>query len=81
MRRIILLTLGGLAFLIPSFPAAAQDVTVGPGGISVQPHRHYYDSDEWRARERQREYGRERHAQREMWRQRFYERHGYWPED
>ena len=74
------MTLGGLAFLSPGL-TTAQNVTIGPGGISVQPHRHYYNSDEWRAQQQRREYWRERQMQRDAWRQRFYERHGYWPED
>jgi hypothetical protein len=85
MKRILLLTLTGTGLLIPSLKA--QDVTIGPGGVTIERHqRHYYNSDEYRARQRQREYWRERRLQqerwdREGWQERFYERHGYWPPD
>jgi hypothetical protein len=63
MKRILLLTLGGIALLIPTLKA--QDISIAPGGVRVERHRNYYNSDEWQQRQRQREYWRERRTQQE----------------
>jgi hypothetical protein len=73
MKRILSLILSSAA-LILAFPPAlkAQDINIGPGGITIQRH-HRYSREDWeRERERQREL---------RWRQSFYERHGYYPDE
>jgi hypothetical protein len=73
MKRILPLILSSAAFIL-AFPPAlkAQDINVGPGGITIQRH-HRYSREDWeRERERQREL---------RWRQNFYERHGYYPDE
>jgi hypothetical protein len=73
MKRILPLILSSAAFIVAFQPALkAQDITVGPGGITIQRH-HRYSREDWeRERERQREL---------RWRQGFYERHGYYPDE
>ena len=72
MKRILPLILGSVAFIV-AFPPAlqAQDVYIGPGGVTI--HRHHRDWE--RERERQRE------LRRDHWRHEYYEHHGYYPED
>ena len=73
MKRLLPLILSSAA-LILAFPPAlkAQEVEIGPGGITVH-RRHRYSREDWeRERERQRE---------EHWRHEFYERHGYYPDE
>jgi hypothetical protein len=72
MKRIIPLILGSVA-LIVAFPPAvkAQEINIGPGGVTIQRH-HRYSREDW---ERERERERQLH-----WRQEFYERHGYYPD-
>jgi hypothetical protein len=85
MRRVLPLILSGAAFIM-AFPPVlkAQEVVIGPNGITVYRH-HHYSRDEWE-RERQYRYSRydweqrERERQREAWRERFYERNGYYPD-
>jgi hypothetical protein len=82
MKRVLPLILGGAAFIM-AFPPVlkAQEVVIGPNGITVQRH-HRYSQEEW---ERQHRYSwdyyeRQRERQRELWRERFYERNGYYPD-
>ena len=82
MKRILPLLLSGAAFII-AFPPAlkAQEINIGPNGITV--HRHHRYSQEERERwERERELQRrdDWERQRELWRERFYERNGYYPD-
>ncbi|HYY31093.1 MAG TPA: hypothetical protein VE860_24350 [Chthoniobacterales bacterium] len=72
MKRIFPLILSSAAFIL-AFPPAlkAQEVDIGPGGITVH-RQHRYSRDDWE---------RERERQRELWRERFYERHGYYPDE
>jgi hypothetical protein len=86
MKRILPLLLSGAAFIL-AFPPAlkAQEINIGPNGITV--HRHHRYSQEERERwERERElqrrddWERQRERQRELWRERFYERNGYYPD-
>jgi hypothetical protein len=72
MRKILLLTFGALALLVPALQA--QTINLGPGGITIAPQHHYYNE------EQRREYWHERQMRREHWRQHFYEEHGYWPD-
>ena len=71
MKRFLALTLGGAAFIL-AFPPAikAQEVEIGPGGVTI--HRHHRHSRDYWERDRER--------QRELWRERFYDRHGYYPD-
>lgn len=49
MRRVLLALFAVMALGAGSIGAAnAQDVRIGPGGVDVGPHRHYYDSDNCR---------------------------------
>jgi hypothetical protein len=64
----------------------AQEVVIGPNGITVQRH-HRYSQEEWERQQWERQhrysrdyYERERERQRELWRERFYERNGYYPD-
>jgi len=77
MKRILLLILSSAAF-IAAFPPAlkAQEINIGPGGITVQRHS---QQEEWQRERAWRE--RQRELRRERWRQSFYERHGYYPEE
>jgi hypothetical protein len=72
MKRIITLVLTSAAFIV-AFPPAlkAQDINIGPGGVTIQRH-HPYSREDWE-RERERE-------RRLRWRQEFYEHHGYYPD-
>jgi len=80
MKRILLLILSSAAF-IAAFPPAlkAQEINIGPGGITVHRHHRYSQQEEW---QRERDWQeRQRELRREHWRQSFYERHGYYPEE
>jgi hypothetical protein len=76
MKRIVPLILSSAA-LIVAFPPAlkAQEINIGPGGITVQRRS---QQEEWQRERAWRE--RQRELRRERWRQSFYERHGYYPE-
>jgi len=75
MKRFFGLILGSVAFIV-AFPPAikAQEVEIGPGGVTI--HRHHQHSRDYWERDRERE----RERQRELWRERFYDRHGYYPD-
>ena len=91
MKRTLTLILSGAAFIM-AFPPAlkAQEINIGPNGVTV--HRHHRYSQEERERwererwERERDlqrrdnWERQRERERELWRERFYERNGYYPE-
>jgi uncharacterized protein YxeA len=87
MKRILPLILSGTAFIMAFSPALkAQEINIGPNGITV--HRHHRYSEEERERQQweqqhrysQDYYERQRERQREAWRERFYERNGYYPD-
>jgi hypothetical protein len=86
MKRILPLILSGAAFILAFLPAVkAQEINVGPNGITVYRHHRYSqeEGERWeRERERQRRdnWERQRERQRELWRERFYERNGYYPD-
>ena len=79
MKRILPLILSSAAFIV-AFPPAlkAQEINIGPGGITVQ-RQHRYSQEDWR---RERDWQeRQRELRRERCRQSFYERHGYYSEE
>jgi hypothetical protein len=87
MKRVLPLILSGAAFIVAFSPALkAQEINIGPNGITV--HRHHRYSQEERERQQweqqhrysQDYYERQRERQREAWRERFYERNGYYPD-
>jgi hypothetical protein len=83
MKRVLPLILSGAAFIL-AFPPVlkAQEVVIGPNGITVQRH-HRYSQEEWERQqwERQHRYSSDYYErQRELWRERFYERNGYYPD-
>jgi hypothetical protein len=89
MKRILPLLLSGAAFIM-AFPPApkAQEINIGPNGITVHRHHRYSQEEQerWERWERERElqrrddWERQRERQRELWRERFYERNGYYPD-
>jgi hypothetical protein len=86
MKRILPILLSGAA-IIMAFPPApkAQEINIGPNGITVHRHHHYTqeERERWereRELQRQDDWQRQRERQRELWRERFYERNGYYPD-
>jgi hypothetical protein len=80
MKRILPLLLSSAAFILAVPPGIkAQEIDIGPGGITVHRH-HRYSREDWQReqdwRQRQRELQREH-----RWRQSFYERYGYYPDE